>query len=224
MATCKNCGAEIAGDKVICDACAEKFSAPSAAAPTPAQPCTCQEDPAKKIVGIFTYIGLFILFAIPLIGLISAVIFSFAPKAKSLKNFGRAVLIWKVVTLLISILVLTVIFSIAAPMFKEVVGFDLSVLQGVNIGDMSTAIELSGYIEDENYGAAIQMVKDGRLDDMVDRAKNGEFDDMIREFAGSEAQEVLDALHSGELDAEIDRIKRGEYDDMINGFAFNPAA
>ena len=118
MAFCKNCGAEIAADKVVCDACAEKFTAPKVVMSEACDPCTCQEDPAKKVVGIFTYIGLFILFAIPFIGLISAVIFSFAPKAKSLKNFGRAVLIWKVVTLLISILVLTVIFSIAVARFE----------------------------------------------------------------------------------------------------------
>ena len=99
----------------------------------------------------------------------------------------------------------------------------IALAQGIQKGMQGCIIDLRG--NTGGYmGAAIQMVKDGRLDDMVDRAKNGEFDDMIREFAGSEAQEVLDALHSGELDAEIDRIKRGEYDDMINGFAFNPAA
>ena len=49
---------------------------------------------------------------------------------------------------------------------------------------------------------------------------------MIREFAGTEADEILNALHNGELDAEIEKIKRGEYDDMINGFSSDllPAA
>lgn len=230
MALCKNCGAEIDGEKVICDTCAEKFSTPTAAAPAPAETCTCQEDPSKKTVGIFTYIGLFILLGIPVIGFICSIIFSFAPKAKSLKNFGRAALIWKVVSLLISVLVLTAMISILAPLMSEAVGFDLSVLQGIKVKDVTTVMELSEYIESDNYGAAIQMVKDGKLDDIIDRAKDGEFDEMIREFAGTEADEILNALHNGELDTEIEKIKRGEYDDMINGairnnaYVFAPAA
>jgi len=218
MAFCKNCGAEIAADKVVCDACAEKFTAPKVVMPEACDPCTCQEDPAKKVVGIFTYISLFILFALPLVGFFSSIIFSFTPKSKSLKNFGRAVLIWKIVGIIIAAIMISAIMTIAAPLLRDVLGFDPTVLKGLRLRDVTTVTELAGYIENENYGAAIEMVKDGRLDDIIDRAKKGEFDGIIVEFAGSDATEILRALHSGELDAEIERIKQGEYDDIINGY------
>ena len=218
MAFCKNCGVEIAGDQVVCDSCAEKFTAPKAAVTESSTPCTCQEDPAKKVVGIFTYIGLFILFAIPLIGFISTIIFSFAPKSKSLKNFSRAMLIWKIVGILIAVILASAILAIVAPIFEEALGFNPTVLKSIKMRDIVTITELTGYIESENYGAAIEMVKDGKLDEIIDRAKSGEFDVVIASIAGDDAGEILNALRSGELDAEIEKIKRGEYDSMIYGY------
>ena len=45
-----------------------------------------------------------LLFAIPVIGLIALLIFAFAVKNKNLRNFARAILIWIIVALVLSVL------------------------------------------------------------------------------------------------------------------------
>ena len=58
------------------------------------------------------YFWLMLLFAIPVIGLISVIIFSFAPKKQSLKNFARANLIWVIVGLVLTLIAALVGFIV----------------------------------------------------------------------------------------------------------------
>ncbi len=74
-------------------------------APTPAP-----VDKSNKIVKTGTFFGFMLLFAIPVIGFICAIIFSFAPKSKSLKNFARATLIWMIIGLVITAIIVILCF------------------------------------------------------------------------------------------------------------------
>ena len=51
-------------------------------------------EPKNETVGFWTYFGLSALFALPVVGLIAAIVFAFAPKNKSLKNYARVMMTW----------------------------------------------------------------------------------------------------------------------------------
>ncbi|MBP5173953.1 MAG: hypothetical protein ILP01_03295, partial [Clostridia bacterium] len=91
------------------------------------------------IVSVWTFIGLTILFLIPVIGFISELIFTFAPKKKSLKHFALACLIFRIIGMLVFLLlaVLVIFAVINMPEFESVVTaakngtlFDGSIFRG----------------------------------------------------------------------------------------------
>lgn len=226
MANCKNCGKEIADDLVVCDECAAKLV-------TPAAPEVCAEEPKPmhqengedlscKPVGVFTYIGLFILFAIPIIGFISAIIFAFAPKSKSLKNYARAVLIRMVVVTLIAGLIISAVISILGNLLEGEIGFNINDLPKLSVGEMSTAVALMNSLQNEDMAAVADIAKSGKLDSILEKAEQGEFDDIITSMAGDDARELLNSIKSGELRAELEKFKNGEYDEYINEYISGP--
>lgn len=76
-----------------------------------------QQDKATKIVGTATFFWFKLLFAIPVVGFILSIIFSFAPKRKSLKNYARATLIWYLIGIIavaITILVFVLVVGQSA--------------------------------------------------------------------------------------------------------------
>ena len=60
---------------------------------------------------MWAYLGLIVLFSIPLVGLIAAIVMSFVPENKNLKNFARANLILAIVSFMIAVLVIVGIVS-----------------------------------------------------------------------------------------------------------------
>ncbi len=63
-------------------------------------------DPASKVVGTGAYFGLMLLFALPIIGILSVIIMSFAAKNKNIKHFARANLIWSIIAFVLFIAVI----------------------------------------------------------------------------------------------------------------------
>ncbi len=55
-------------------------------------------DPASKVVGTGAYFGLMFLFSLPIIGILSVIIMSFAAKNKNIKHFAKANLIWAIIS------------------------------------------------------------------------------------------------------------------------------
>ena len=72
-------------------------------------------EPASPPVSVIAYVGLFILSALPVVGLIAMIIMAIAAKNKSLKNFCIATIILAVIGIVVGI-----IFSVAfASVFRE---------------------------------------------------------------------------------------------------------
>ena len=71
------------------------------------------EDNLTKPMGVFNYIGTLILFAIPILGLFFALVWSFAPVNRNRKNLARAILVLK----LICILLLVLFYFVIIPKF-----------------------------------------------------------------------------------------------------------
>lgn len=106
---CAHCGTELADDVTFCTECGAKVEKP---APAPAAPVKTvyTEEP----VGFFPYFGLMALFALPMVGFICSIIFSFAPKKKSLKNFARAQLVWTLIGAVASIVLVIIAVALGA--------------------------------------------------------------------------------------------------------------
>ena len=113
-------------------------------------PRPAQTDP---VVGTGAFFGLEFLFALPLIGFICCIIFSFAPKNRNLKHYARGKLIWSIIALVLSILLIlcAAIFLQALPgMVSEELGIEVNELDDIFsiAGELPELIEELGGIEE----------------------------------------------------------------------------
>ena len=113
-------------------------------------PLPAQTDP---VVGTGAFFGLEFLFALPLIGFICCLIFSFAPKNRNLKHYARGKLIWSIIALALSILLIlcAAIFLQALPgMVSEELGIEVNELDDIFsiAGELPELIEELGGIEE----------------------------------------------------------------------------
>ena len=102
-------------------------------------------QPNEKPVSTGAFFGLELLLAIPVIGLIAAIIFSFAPKNNSLRNYARAKLIWCVISILITVL-LIVGLLIAAERFAAYINeeYHIDITDRESIGELLEQAEELG--------------------------------------------------------------------------------
>lgn len=130
--TCPNCGAVVSDDVMFCTECGTALAAPApvvehvpvpAPQPEPVEVQPVQEvkaevkpeepkkvepkkkDRAAEPVKTAAFFWLQLLFALPCIGWLIALIVALAAKKKSLKNYATSVLIWVIVGLVVAILV-----------------------------------------------------------------------------------------------------------------------
>ncbi|MBR2749830.1 MAG: zinc-ribbon domain-containing protein [Clostridiales bacterium] len=67
---------------------------------------------------------LLFLFAIPVVGLISSIIFSVSGKKQSRKNLSRAVLIWKIIGIIVALAVCILLYFLIRPAFEAILEGD----------------------------------------------------------------------------------------------------
>lgn len=120
---CTECGAPLKEGATFCSACGAKAPAekkPEAAPETPAAPQPVYQTqqtytpsaPAAQPVSTAYYFWMMLLFAVPVIGLIVCLVTAFSGDDTSRKNFSRAVLIWILVAIVLSIIVAIAIAAV----------------------------------------------------------------------------------------------------------------
>ena len=120
---CTECGAPLKEGATFCSACGAKAPAekkPEAAPETPAAPQPVYQTqqtytpsaPAAQPVSTAYYFWMMLLFAIPVVGLIVCLVTAFSGEDASRKNFSRAVLIWILVAIVLSIIVAIAIAAV----------------------------------------------------------------------------------------------------------------
>ena len=131
---CTECGAKLKDGAAFCSECGAKVPAgkqPGAAPETPpqtqAQPAAAEQQkyqprqtytvpvstpPAVQPVSTAYYFWMILLFAVPVIGLIVCLVTAFSGEDASRKNFSRAVLIWILVAIVLSIIVAIAIAAV----------------------------------------------------------------------------------------------------------------
>lgn len=65
--------------------------------------------PKEEVAGVGRYFWTMLLFTIPVVGFIFSIIFSFAPRNKSFKNFSRAMMIWYIIAIVIAIAIIVLL-------------------------------------------------------------------------------------------------------------------
>lgn len=120
---CTECGAPLKEGATFCSACGAKAPAekkPEAAPETPAAPQPVYQTqqtytpsaPTAQPVSTAYYFWMMLLFAIPVVGLIVCLVTAFSGDDTSRKNFSRAVLIWILVAIVLSIIVAIAIAAV----------------------------------------------------------------------------------------------------------------
>ncbi len=120
---CTECGAPLKEGATFCSACGAKAPAekkPEAAPEIPAAPQPVYQTqqtytpsaPAAQPVSTAYYFWMMLLFAVPVVGLIVCLVTAFSGEDASRKNFSRAVLIWILVAIVLSIIVAIAIAAV----------------------------------------------------------------------------------------------------------------
>ena len=90
----------------------------------------------EEPVGMGTFFGLELVYRIPVIGLLVAIIMSFAPKNKSLKNYSRSTVVWQLIGLAV-----TALLVFAAMYAFNALLDNLEEATGQSINDLEQLIE-----------------------------------------------------------------------------------
>lgn len=153
---CSQCNLEVADGMSFCTNCGARMPEgnnlyPSAPVVPSVQPDSNGQQ-VDKVVELGIYFGIILLFSLPVIGFISAIILSFAPQNKNIKNFARAALIWMVIAVvLMSIMafaLLTIVNTVVSNVYSAVTE------SSGGIEDLQKQFgDLQGYIDQfENSG------------------------------------------------------------------------
>ena len=172
---CTECGKEIADGVAFCTECGTKLEAnepkpvsappPVTQAPPVAQVNTQPSyslpvaDNQNKVISTGLYIGLMILFAVPILGFIACIIMAFTAKNKNIKNYARATLIW----MIIAFVLLAILFAIASVLANTLTDYINQMTDG-QFGDFG------------NFFSEFNDIKDSMNDigNITDQLQNGD--------------------------------------------------
>ena len=151
---CTGCGSELNDNASFCTNCGKAFETQPMTQPIMQNTVTqqapkVQAQPAQPVyapqnltaVGTSWYFGMMLLFAVPVIGWILCLVTAFTNKNPSKKNFAKAMIIWLVIGLIISI-VLFFLIQWAATMVMEYVNTYAAEMTGGAMGELGDLGEL----------------------------------------------------------------------------------
>lgn len=106
MKYCIGCGRVFDGEADFCPECEARRAAGDV---NTAPKNLYQEE--ENVPSMWTFLGFMILFAIPVVGFIAALVMAFSLKNKALKNYSRASVVYSIVISVITVLL--TVFAIA---------------------------------------------------------------------------------------------------------------
>lgn len=133
MQACPSCNHVLQDNDRFCRNCGAPRPAEQSAPPVNIPPASANANASKSDVSMAAFIGLILLFMIPVVGFIAAIVLSFfVKKNETIVNFSRAALIIIVVMALLQYLLLQTLASligfIVNRMFADVVN-QMSVIE-----------------------------------------------------------------------------------------------
>ena len=175
---CTGCGKEIEDGVMFCTECGTRLEgnepkpvstpSPSMQASPVAQvniPSQNYSPPVNndKVISTGLYIGLMILFAIPVIGFIACIIMALAAKNKNIRNYARATLIW----MIIAFILLAILFAIASALANSLTDY-INQMTGEQFGDFGSFFSEFNEIKDSmnNLGDITNQLEGGDLSNL----------------------------------------------------------
>lgn len=173
----------------------------------------------EQNVGFWEFLGLIVLFAIPVVGFIAALIFLFVPQRKSLKNFAGATLTWLIVRAIAAIISIVIAVTVIGGMLIPTINDAL----GTEFQDFGEAFGVIGSIASGNYSAVIEEMRP-QLEEMVgeeyapllDELATGKYNDLIEDIADRNYYDALEDLKEGDYPQLKNVLTEQEYNDLVN--------
>ena len=149
---CTGCGSELNDNASFCTNCGKAFDTQQTAQntmQTPAAQPVYALVPNTGVVGTGYYFGMMLLFAIPVIGWILCLVTALSNKNQSKKNFAKAMLIWLIIGLILSIAMFFVVQWVTAVVVDSVNAYAAEMTGGMmgEIGSLDELIELMQQME-----------------------------------------------------------------------------
>lgn len=209
-------------------------------------------DIASEPVGFGTYFGLAALFAVPVIGFIAAILFSFIPKRKSLKNYARATLTWLSIGLLVLALLFSLVVSVlnmavkavnesAGTQFESI--FDVvHTVNKVQQGDIRVLLphlssilgeEYSEFLEElgkDEYSDLMALVQEGEYAELLTRVQSGEYDALMDTLGPDAKDELINELkqakngNPSEMLQQLETLSNADISELMNYFTGSSSA
>lgn len=170
---------------------------------TPANPT----DTAEKPVGFWPFLGLIVLFAIPVVGFIACIVFMFAPQSKSMKNYARAFMAWLVIRFVATVAVILTAVSILGTMFLPAINSSL----GTNFGSFFELADVAADAMRGNYADVIAHLRPQLIDKMGEEAAP-----LLDEFSKSEYNDFFKDVMNEDYDSLLSDIQDGKYPNLQN--------
>ncbi len=175
-------------------------------------------EPQSETVGFWAFLGLIVLFAIPVVGFIACIVFMFAPKKKSMKNYARAMMTWMVVNALTTILIVSLLISALGNALLPTINDAL----GTEFESFGEVVGVVGSVVKGDYSSMLPHFEEQLVELMgeeyrpfVQELCNGEYSELIEKLQNEQYEEVLNDLKSGEYDTLMDKLNKEERDELI---------
>lgn len=228
---CDICGREFDSSLAFCDACGTPVPGMHTSQEIPViqeMPDTkkaaneqVQDESLKtdEVVGLGTYFGLTVLFAIPVIGLIASFIVIFTSKNKNIKNYAKATTIWLAISLLIGILLVFATVKVVRVIEKKMNQYEMQIDES---SDMMEQLEgLGGLLEYFEGSGDLGELGDllegfGDMGDSLDSLEN--FGDSLDQYGDLDG--LLDEFGNSDLDGLLDELENSDLGDLFNSFGY----
>lgn len=167
---------------------------------------------AQEVVGFGAFLGLVVLFAIPVVGWIACALMAFLPKRKSLKNYARATLVWLAIGIIIVASLVSLISRSAASLVNSALNTDFG-----SIGEM---IDLAKDIKAGDYSSlCVQMANfvPETYQPLVKELGSGKYTELFEQVKAENYGEILTDLESGKYADLVSKVDDDTYNKLKSG-------
>ena len=191
-------------------------------------------DAPKEKVSFWEFLGLIVLFAIPMVGFISCIIFMFSSKRAIIKTYARAALTWIVISFITVILVIFLLLNLLGNLILPTINSKLNtefktiyevVYVGVNIMSENYSKAYKAFTPQltnafgEEYEPLIQELTEDKYNALFAKIIDGDYVGLLEDFESGKFKELEYAGGEqifNDFVSEIEAIANGEPSELFD--------
>lgn len=186
--------------------------------PAPLKANPVEKKESESPVGFWPFVGLIVLFSVPVIGWIAALVFLLVSKNKNVKNFSGAQFAVMTVQFLASLLVSALLLSAILGLFLPVLNNAL----GTNFSDPYELFATAGDLAGGKYSKALKRMiptitamGGEELKPFLEELSSGKYEKLLHQIAEEQYRTVLNDFENGEYPELVSKLDPEAYDFMI---------